>query len=254
MPQKARKVHMRRWNLALAVGLLLTQGCTQITLLRVEELRQVQAHVDTLSMRLQASQARLAKGQKNQAELLRVIRADMQVRFSELSQRVSAIEGGVHESQARLTDIDRKTAEIRERWDEKARADSITQAMQRAEEENLYQIAYSDFVSGRHDLARAGFQDLLGRYPETSFADKASYWLAECSYAQKQLDSAKAGYTGYLKAYPEGKKVCAALYKLGLVYERAGKQKHRDALWDKLQAQCPDSEEARAAAGRQSGK
>ena len=93
---------------AILAWIALIPGCTNITLLRTAELRQVQARVDTLGVRLFATQKELARQQKAQSELLRVIRADMQVRFSELSQRVAAVEGGVHESQARLTDIDRK--------------------------------------------------------------------------------------------------------------------------------------------------
>jgi len=220
-------------------------------MLRVEELRQVQARVDSLGAKLDVAQERMYKEQKKQGELLRVIRADMQVRFGELSQRVDAIEGGVHESQERLTDIDRKTAEIRERWQEQARVDSVQAAMDRAEEENLFQIAYRDFSAGRHELALAGFRDLMERYPESSFAEKAQYWVAESHYAQKQYDSAEVEYTGYIKAYPQGEKICPAFYKLGLVYDRQGKAKHKKLVWDKVLERCPQSEEARAVAARQ---
>ncbi|MBD3239388.1 MAG: outer membrane protein assembly factor BamD [Chitinivibrionales bacterium] len=241
---------MKAKIVVVGVAALLFPGCSHITMLRVEELKEVQAHVDTLAMRLDQTQRQLLKEQKRQSELLRVVRADMQVRFGEISQRVSAVEGGVYESQERLTDIDRKTAEIRERWDEKARADSMIQAMEKAEEENLYQIANSDFTSGRFGLAMAGFRDFLVRYPESEWADPATYWVAECHYAQKNLDSAKTAYTEYLKQFPEGQKVCGALYKLGLVFDRTERAKHRDTVWDKLLSQCPESEEARMVQGR----
>jgi tol-pal system protein YbgF len=235
----------------VAVGLSGWMGCSRITMLRVEELRQVQARVDSLSARLSANQQQMLKEQKSQGELLRVVRADMQVRFGELAQRVSQIEGGMHESQERLSDIDRKTAEIRERWQEQARIDSVRAAMDRAEEENLFQIAYSDFTAGRHDLALAGFRDFTQRYPESDLVEKARYWSAECHYAQKQYDSAEVAYTGYIKEYPQGAKICPTFYKLGLVYEKKGKAKHKKLVWDKVLEQCPQSEEARAVAGRQ---
>lgn len=241
---------MKPLRVIVGVAALVLPGCSHITMLRVEELKEVQAHVDTLAARLDQTQQQLLKEQKRQSELLRVVRADMQVRFGELSQRVSAVEGGVYESQERLTDIGRKTAEIRERWDEKARADSMKQAMEKAEEENLFQIASSDFSSGRFGLAMAGFRDFLARYPESEWADQATYWVAECQYAQKDLDSAKVAYSAYLKQFPEGEKVCGALYKLGLVFDKMQRTKHRDTVWDKLLSQCPQSEEARMVQGR----
>ncbi len=243
---------MKPYTLIAGVAALVLPGCSHITMLRVEELKQVQAHVDTLAARLDQTQQQVLKSQKRQSELLRVVRADMQVRFGELSQRVSAVEGTIYERQERLTDIDRKTAEIRERWDEKARTDSMKQAMERAEQENLYQIASSDFSSGRFGLAMAGFRDFLTSYPESEWADPATYWVAECHYAQKDLDSAKIAYSAYLKQFPEGEKVCSALYKLGLVFDKTKRAKHRDAVWDKLLSRCPESEEARMVQGRKS--
>jgi len=233
-----------------AAACLLLAGCAQITVLRVQELKAVQTRVDTLAVRLAAAQQQLYREQKQQAELLRVVRADMQVRFGELAQRVSAIEGGLNENQERLSDINRATSAIRERWDEKARADSVRVSMARAEEENLYQIAVSDFTSGRFDLARAGFRDFLTRYPQSPLVEQATHAVAECQYAQKSYDSAEVAFSAYLKAYPNGQKVCAALYKLGLVYEKLAKAKHQKLVWEKLAAQCPQSDEARAAASR----
>lgn len=225
-------------------------GCSQITLLRVAELQAVRAHIDTLAVRLDSTQQVLVREQRQQAELMRMVRADMQVRFSELAQRSSAIEGSLSESQARLTDIDRKTAEIRQRWDDKARQDSVKGSMVRAEEENLFQIAYTDFMAGRFDLSMGGFKDFVARFPESSLLERAVFGVAECHYAMKRHDAAETAFVAYLKSYPNGEKVCAALYKLGLSYDKLGKAKHQKAVWDKLQTQCPQSEEARAAASR----
>jgi TolA-binding protein len=226
-------------------------GCANITVLRVAELKAVEEHVDTLKAQVMEAQE---KATKQQTELLRVIRADMQVRFGELSQRIAAIEGGVNESQARLQDIDKKTGDLRLRLDEKARADSLKQALQKAEEENLFQIAYGDFSAGRYDLALGGFKDLIVRFPSSSQAEAAGYWSAECAYAQKDYDNAEVGYTAYLKNYQNGSKVCATLYKLGLVYDKKQKKQHQKLVWDKLQAQCPKSDEAQAAAAAGSAK
>jgi tol-pal system protein YbgF len=228
----------------------LLQGCAHITMLRTEELRQVQAHVDSLNAEIARAHVAIVKNQKRESELLRMIRADMQVRFGELDRRIAALEGGISESQARLSKIDEKTQEIRDRWAEQARIDSAESNARTAEIEKLFQIAYGDFTAGRYDLALGGFEDLITRFPESSAAEEAAYWGAECYYVQKDYAKAELRYLAYVKDYPQGKKVCAALYKLGLLYEKQKKSKHKGMVWDKLKLQCPDSEEAKAAAGR----
>jgi TolA-binding protein len=227
--------------------LLLGNGCSHITVLRTRELREVQARVDSLRVEIESD---ITENQKKQGELLRVIRADMQVKFGELGQRVSALEQSISESQYRLSKIDEKTQEIRERWEERARADSLVQSEQDAEIEKLFQIAYGDFTAGRYDLALGGFEDLLNRFPEASKTQEAAYWAAECHYVKNDLAAAEEGYKGYIKNYPQGGKLCASLYKLGLIYRKQNKSKSQKLVWEKLLAQCPDSEEAQAATSR----
>lgn len=228
----------------------LVAGCTNITMLRTEELRAVSSRVDSLSVQLVEEQGKLARQQKEQTELLRSMRADLQVKLGQLEQRLTALETGVSESQSRLSNIDRKTQEIRERWDERVKADSTMQESKEAETEQFFQIAYGDFAAGRFDLSLNGFTDIVSRYPGTPQAQQALYWQAEVYYAQKAYDKAQNQYVKYIKTYPEGDKVCPALYKLGLVYEKLGKNKSRAMVWEKLVNQCPDSQEARAARSR----
>ena len=132
------------WIAGVAAFVLLLNGCTSITLLRVEELKQVQRHVDSLKVELIQLQEKMIQEQKNQNEILRLIRADQQVRFSEFYSRLSALEGILTESQDRLSQIDKKTLEIKKRWEEKALEDSLTRSSKSAEIENLFGIAQSD--------------------------------------------------------------------------------------------------------------
>lgn len=233
------------------MGLLLIQSsCTNITLLRTQELREVQSHVDSLKAEMAALQEEIIKEQKQQSEMLRLIRADQQVRFEEFDRRLAALAGNISESQDRLSQIDRKTLEIKKRWEEKAREDSLTQYAVDAEIENLYKIALSDFTAGRYDVAMSGFKDLINKFPESQQAKESHYWLPECNYVQKKYKDAAEGYKNYIKNFNNGSKVCVALYKLGLIYEKMKKKKSCDMVWNKLITQCPDSEEAEAAKAR----
>jgi len=241
----------RFFSVACVTVVCLTTGCTNLTMLRTEELRGIQSRVDSLRAEVARREEKIVKQQDSHTDLLRAIRADMKVKLSEIDKRIGALEANVSESQSRLSQIDRKTREIRDRWEEKAKSDSLMEASQSAEMENLFQIAFADFTAGRYDLALAGFEDLRTRFPESGLAAQSLYWSSECYYVQKMYDEAVAGYIEYIKNYPQEDKICASLYKLGLVYGKQKKSKSRTMVWQKLQAQCPDSEEARAAAAAQ---
>ncbi len=233
-----------------AVFLLLQAGCTNITMLRVAELKAVQARVDSLKMELTALQKEIITEQKQQSEMLRLIRADQQVRFAEFERGLSALAGNVSESQARLSRIDQKTLEIKKRWEEKAREDSLVQATQNAEIENLFDIARNDFTAGRYEISLNGFQELIDKFPESPRAEESRYWVAECYYVRKKYNEAAKRYKQYIKDYPEGIKICVTLFKLGLIYEKMGQKKACNLVWTKLIGQCPGSEEAQAAKAR----
>ena len=236
-------------RLVAAVALLLP-GCTTLTILRTEELRQVGAHVDSLAGRVDDQSAKLIRQQKEQTEILRSMRADLQVRLGQLDQRLTSLETALSESQSRLLTIDRKTREIHDQWEGRARVDSAGRGASSSEAEEFFQIAYGDFTAGRFDLALNGFTDIVNRYPGTPQEQLGVYWKAEVAYARKEWDQAQSRYVDYIKRYPEGEKICPALYKLGLVYENLDRNKSRNLVWEKLLSQCPGSQEAKAAQNR----
>jgi TolA-binding protein len=230
-----------------AASLCFFSGCSSLTLLRIKELQQVEAHVDSARTDLSAQQAALHQEQKNQDELLRLIRADMQVRFEELSQRFSSLEGSLSESKFKLSQIEKKTQDFQEQWKAKAAADSVASSQKKTQVEKMFQIAYGDFMAGRYDLAANGFNDIMNQFPDASMTDEASYWYAECFYGKKEFEKAEQLYVDYLRKYREGKKVCASLFKMGLLFENKRLMEKRRLVWQKLITGCPDSPEATTA-------
>lgn len=238
----------------IVVLLLGVSNCSNIAVLRVQELKLVQNQVDSLRIDIKSLNKTLRegvlKGQKEQNELLRLIRADYQVRFDEVTRGMENITGSLSESQTRLTKIDEKTREIKNRWEQKAIADSLVVASESAEVSNLFDIALNDFTVGRYDIALGGFQDVITRFSESSKAEESQYWIGECYYVQSKYSKAMASYKTYIKKYPQNTKICAALFKLGLVYGKRGKRKSANVVFEKLIKQCPQSEEAEAAKSR----
>jgi tol-pal system protein YbgF len=230
---------------AVCITMALVIGCSNLTMLRTQELRNVQAHVDSLSTTMTQMQQKLMEEQKTQSEMLRLMRADQQVRFNEIDRKVSAVQGNLSESQVRLTKIDEKTVEFQKKMEAKFAADSVAATSKANEIEKLFQIAMSDFNAGRYDIAMNGFKDLVAQHPESPLSQDAEYWIAESNYAKKEFVEAEKAYMAYIKNYPEGSKICVSLYKLGLVADRLNKSKHKALAWKKLVEQCPESQEAK---------
>jgi TolA-binding protein len=228
----------------LLFALLQFQGCANLTMLRTQELREVKAQVDSLQSELTEMQKKILEEQKNQSEVLRLLRADLQIRFNELDRKVSTIDGNLSESQFRLSKIDEKTAEFNKRLEAKLIADSASNSRS-SETEKFFQLAMNDFNAGRYDIALGAFQNITNQFPESSLAQESQYWVAECFYATRKYIDAEKAYLSYIKNYPQGSKLCVSLYKLGLVYERQKKDKSKDLAWKKLIEQCPDAQETK---------
>lgn len=220
-------------------------GCSNLTMLRTQELRDVQGRVDSLHAELSSVQGRIEASQKEQIEMLRLLRADQQVRFNELDRKLSVVEGNLTESQYKLSKIDEKTAEFKKQFEASRVADSAMAGAQSAEMEKLFEVAKSDFNAGRYDIAKGGFEDLIKQFPESNLIEIAEYWIGECFYAKREYGNAAKKYMEYIKKYPEGERMSVTLYKLGLTYERLNKVKSKNMVWKKLLDQYPESQEAK---------
>jgi tol-pal system protein YbgF len=236
--------NMKR-NVSLMVLLFVAacfQGCSSITVLRTKELHAVR---DSVRLELDAVQKKISDEQLTQSEMLRLIRADLQVRFSELDKKISDLDSRLSENQYRLSKIDEKTGQFQKQLEEKLNADSAQRESKKLEVEKLFQVASSDFSAGRFDIALNGFKDIMVRFSDFPQGQEAQYWIAECWYANKKYSDAEKDYLQYIKDNPQGVKVCTALYKLGLCYEKLNKNKSKELVWKKLIEQFPDSDEAK---------
>ena len=233
-------------NKAMALGIacmsfFLLQGCSSLTVLRTREIVAVQ---DSIKIELAAMEKRLADQQQQQNEMLRLIRADQEIRFAELERNVQDLGSNLSENQYRLSKIAENTADVQKQLETKLSADSVATAGHAQEVEKLFQIASGDFNAGRFDIARSGFQDIAARFPDAPQGRDAQFWIGECRYAKKEYGDAASAFLLYIRDVPQGAKSCAALYKLGLCYGKTDKKKSRDLVWKKLLEQCPGTNEA----------
>ncbi|MFH1761347.1 MAG: tetratricopeptide repeat protein [bacterium] len=232
-------------EIVLCIILCLFINCAHRKIVR-GDLTAIRTGMDSVKTELSSIQESLAR----QNELLRMVRAEQQVRFNDLEQNVTSVSGNVLESQDKLSRIDEKTQAIKRGWEEKLLADSLSGASKLAEIESLFEVAINDYLAGKRSVALAGFRDIALRFPETDRGRESEYWIGDCLYSERSFEQAEEALKNYLKKNPEGTKVCSALFKLGLIFDKHKKLDERNLLWSNLLEKCPKSEESQIATQR----
>jgi tol-pal system protein YbgF len=95
-------------------------------------------------------------------------------------------------------------------------------SMMTSTEYEHYQTALRLYDARSYDKAIEQFKDLLEKYPDGEYRDKAQYWVAECHYAKGDYANAIASFNKVLE-YKQTSKADDAQLKLGLSYLRMGK-------------------------------
>lgn len=107
-----------------------------------------------------------------------------------------------------------------------------------------YDAAYLEVTRRSYDLAVAGFREFIKKYPHSSLADNARYWIGESFYAQRKFKEAVLEFERVIGEYPGQDKVPAAMLKAGLCRQELGEKSKADQLWQKLLKLYPKSPEA----------
>ncbi|MDR3492765.1 MAG: tol-pal system protein YbgF [Gammaproteobacteria bacterium] len=87
-----------------------------------------------------------------------------------------------------------------------------------AEEQAIYQSAYSLIKAKKYSQAASTLQKMLQKYPTGQFAANAHYWLGELYGLLGKNDQAVIEFSTVVKNYPESPKLADAQLKLGLIY------------------------------------
>jgi len=233
---------MLRFLLAVFT-VFLAVSCSKLTILRTKELTAVQYRVDSLRndvfMMEEARQAKYEADAKND-ELYKV---GVELVLDRINSLLTQLAGNLAESQTKISEIDRKAGLISSYMVEKARQDSLQVLVKEQERLDLFNLAKSNYDKGKYKIAETDFNDYIQKYPNSEEAKAALYWIAEANFAQNELDSAERVFKQYYSENREAQYSCLALYKMGLIYDKQSKPKSKDAVWNQLAKQCPNSEE-----------
>jgi tol-pal system protein YbgF len=123
-------------------------------------------------------------------------------------------------------------------------------ALNPAEQRKDYDRALEQLKEGRYTEASTAFQAFLKKYPGSSYADNAQYWLGEVYYVTREFQPALSEFGKVVEAYPDSTKIADAKLKIGYIqYELKDWAKAREMLAQVVQA-YPGTTTARLAQER----
>lgn len=220
-----------------------------------EDIRLVRQQLDGLGETLRRSQADQAglkedlKAVPQQYEALAGRIEQLSLDLARISDTLIAMRGGAPPAAA----AEAKPAETKAPGEAVPAAKPANQAApppplpSNVSPQDVYNMAYNDYLKGNFDLAVQGFKMYKEQFPSSPLADNALYWIGECAYSQRKFEDAVDTFNELILAYPQGDKVAAAYLKKGMSFAEMGRTEEALAAFKLLVAKFPVEEETRIA-------
>jgi TolA-binding protein len=263
MESKTPRV-LRPTTLLLAGGLfcsaLFLTGCSQMTLLRTQEIRKVEAQVAATRKEVSDLQKAIDELNLKQGGSTNRMRADLTALMTDLKTQISSLHAEIDETQHRLTQLNQKLDKLDQRKVVVSApapamgADSTIRSAPQAvrvipglDLDHLFNTAREDYIRGKYDLAYQGFKALYEKDDGGTYKELSLYWMGECLWKADRPDRALEMYQRVLKEFPAGSQGCPARLKMGLIYDQKSDIARRNEIWKQLVAVCPQTNEAERA-------
>jgi TolA-binding protein len=227
---------MKRILITAGFAAMILTGCSQMTVLRTQEMKAVGSEVE---MRLDSVAAQLA--QQNDSLRAELDSTKALLEASSLAQK---------RMQAEITMLSRRVSDESERNDSRqeeiiyrldmllGKSDKILakkvvvsgapapvsmdslerEAEKLVEAEAMFNTARSDYHRAEFKLAYNGFKQVYEQMKQGELAENSLYWMALCLIDVNQVDKAKKVFARMSEAFPDGAKTCPALFKLANLY------------------------------------
>ncbi len=125
-----------------------------------------------------------------------------------------------------------------------------TPSVTQSEERDAYQAAFDTLKEGRYKKAKTELRTFLDRYPNSSFAGNAQYWLGEAHYVTRNFEQGITEFETVLTRYPTSNKVPDAMLKLGYTFYELKQFEQAKTILQDLRERFPKATASRLAAKR----
>ena len=127
---------------------------------------------------------------------------------------------------------------------------SPTPSVTQSEEKAAYQAAFDTLKEGRYKKAKTELKTFLGKFPNSSYAGNAQYWLGEAHYVTRNFDQGIIEFEKVLTQYPSSNKVPDAMLKLGYTFYELKQFPQAKSILQDLRQRYPKATASRLAAKR----
>jgi TolA-binding protein len=110
--------------------------------------------------------------------------------------------------------------------------------------EARYQLAHSQYALQHFDEAIDSFRQVVEKFPNSTFAPLAAYEIAGCLGAENKRGEMVAQLRNFVARYPTDPRVGAALYSIGLQWERDARTDEALSVYRDVLAQATAAGEA----------
>jgi tol-pal system protein YbgF len=113
-----------------------------------------------------------------------------------------------------------------------------------------YEAAWRTLDKKDYKAAIVRFKEFIKKYPKSTLAGNAQYWIGESHYALREFDLAIIEFDAVRRRYPQGEKVPAALLKQGFAFAELGEKVNARLILQEVVEKFPQSAEAARARQR----
>lgn len=110
--------------------------------------------------------------------------------------------------------------------------------------DQLYFLAYNDFLTGNYELAVSSFRDFLAEHSDSEYADNAAYHMGVSLQLQGRLEPAIDAFDQVINLYPNSDYTPGAYYKKAMVQQELQKNEEAIETLKKLVSLFPDAQES----------
>lgn len=217
---------------------------------RIEEMK---PEMITLEQQVQSLRDAINKAGGEQNSLItQIIRNTSAIRRSQLtistnskdaSTQIASIGERITATNENLERLSEQFAALKKLIEDAPNQPAFTQITP-GDPEQLFALAYSDYLRGADTLALSEFRQYIRTYPDSGLADNAEYWIGEILYAQKKYQDAADAFIRVFDMSPKGDKAAIALYKRALTLAEMGRRDEAVAQLNALVKAYPKRQES----------
>jgi tol-pal system protein YbgF len=200
----------------------------------------LEAKMDSLSQQVRSLQSSGVSGGNNAQLQQQVSQLEDQVR--DLNRSYSSLEARVN--QGSTVGLPNPPESVTEGGSELT---SIDSTIDTETEDFIFNKGYTELSEGDYSGSREQFKLFLTKYPDSSKASDATYWIAESYYRQGEFEESILEYQKFIDSYPKDDRVPLSYLKQGLSLIEIGRDEEAKLFFQTLIDKYPQSEEAKTA-------